>query len=217
VSPQLPSPVVGIVPAGGSGERLGAERPKAFVVCAGRPLLEWSVEVLSAVCDRVIVAVPAGHEGPGWVEGGASRSASVRNALSAAPEARTVVVHDAARPLVTLELVESCLAALMGVDGVTAAAPVTDTIKQAYPDGTVERTLDRSRLWAVQTPQVFRADALRRALEVSDEVLAAATDDASLVEAAGGSVRVVESPAENFKVTSHRDLEVAERILGSEC
>ena len=209
--------VVGIVPAGGSGERLGAERPKAFVVCAGRPLLEWSVEVLSAVCDRVIVAVPAGHEGPGWVEGGASRSASVRNALSAAPEARTVVVHDAARPLVTRELVESCLAALMGVDGVTAAAPVTDTIKQAYPDGTVERTLDRSRLWAVQTPQVFRADALRRALEVSDEVLAAATDDASLVEAAGGSVRVVESPAENFKVTSHRDLEVAERILGSEC
>jgi 2-C-methyl-D-erythritol 4-phosphate cytidylyltransferase len=209
--------VVGIVPAGGSGERLGAERPKAFVVCGGRPLLEWSVEVLSAVCDRVIVAVPAGHEGPGWVEGGASRSASVRNALSAAPEARTVVVHDAARPLVTLELVKSCLAALMGVDGVTAAAPVTDTIKQAYPDGTVERTLDRSRLWAVQTPQVFRADALRRALEVSDEVLAAATDDASLVEAAGGSVRVVESPAENFKVTSHRDLEVAERILGSEC
>jgi 2-C-methyl-D-erythritol 4-phosphate cytidylyltransferase len=141
----------------------------------------------------------------------------VRNALSAAPEARTIVVHDAARPLVTRELVESCLAALMGVDGVTAAAPVTDTIKQAYPDGTVERTLDRSRLWAVQTPQVFRADALRRALEVSDDVLAAATDDASLVEAAGGSVRVVESPAENFKVTSNRDLEVAERILGSGC
>jgi 2-C-methyl-D-erythritol 4-phosphate cytidylyltransferase len=209
--------VVGIVPAGGSGERLGAERPKAFVVCAGRPLLEWSVEVLSAVCDRVIVAAPAGHERPGWVEGGASRSASVRNALSAAPEARTVVVHDAARPLVTRELVESCLAALMGVDGVTAAAPVTDTIKQAYPDGTVERTLDRSRLWAVQTPQVFRAEALRRALEVGDEVLAAATDDASLVEAAGGSVRVVESPGENFKVTSPRDLEVAERILGSQC
>jgi 2-C-methyl-D-erythritol 4-phosphate cytidylyltransferase len=161
--------------------------------------------------------VPAGHERPGWVEGGASRSASVRNALAAALEARTVVVHDAARPLVTKELVESCLAALMGVDGVTAAVPVTDTIKQAYPDGTVERTLDRSRLWAIQTPQVFRAAALRRALEVSDEVLAAATDDASLVEAAGGSVRVVESPAENFKVTSHRDLAAAERILRSEC
>jgi 2-C-methyl-D-erythritol 4-phosphate cytidylyltransferase len=205
--------VVGIVPAGGGGERLGAERPKAFVVCAGRPLLEWSVEVLSVVCDRVIVAVPAGHERPGSVEGGASRSASVRNALAAAPEARTVVVHDAARPLVTRELVESCLAALMGVDGVTAAAPVTDTIKQTYPDGTVERTLERSRLWAVQTPQVFRADALRRALDVDEAVLAGATDDASLVEAAGGTIRVVEAPPDNFKVTSRADLARAEALL----
>ena len=205
--------VAGIVPAGGSGERLGAERPKAFVVCAGRPLLEWSVEVLSVVCDRVIVAVPAGHERPGSVEGGASRSASVRNALAAAPEARTVVVHDAARPLVTRELVESCLAALMGVDGVTAAAPVTDTIKQTFPDGTVERTLERSRLWAVQTPQVFRADALRRALDVDEAVLAGATDDASLVEAAGGTIRVVEAPPDNFKVTSRADLARAEALL----
>ena len=124
--------VVGIVPAGGRGERLGAERPKAFAICAGRPMVEWSVEVLSAVCDRVIVAAPAGHVRPGWVEGGASRSASVRNALEAAPEARTVVVHDAARPLVTIELVEACLAALMGVDGAIAAAPVTETVKEAY-------------------------------------------------------------------------------------
>jgi 2-C-methyl-D-erythritol 4-phosphate cytidylyltransferase len=209
--------VVGIVPAGGSGERLGADRPKAFVVCAGRPLVEWSIEVLSAVCDRVIVAAPADHLRPGWVEGGPSRSASVRNALDAAPEARTVVVHDAARPLVTRELVESCIAALMGVDGAIAAAPVTDTIKQAYPDGTVERTLDRSRLWAVQTPQVFRADTLRRALAVDDERLAAATDDASLVEAAGGSVRVVEASPENLKVTTDLDLLAAERLLGSSC
>jgi 2-C-methyl-D-erythritol 4-phosphate cytidylyltransferase len=205
--------VVGIVPAGGSGERLGADRPKAFVVCAGRPLIEWSIEVLSAVCDRVIVAAPAGHLRLGWVEGGASRSASVRNALDDAPEARTVVVHDAARPLVTRQLVESCLGALLGVDGAIAAAPVSDTIKQAYPDGTVERTLDRSRLWAVQTPQVFRADALRRALDVEDDLLAAATDDASLVEAAGGSVRVVEAPRENFKVTSTSDLARAEALL----
>jgi 2-C-methyl-D-erythritol 4-phosphate cytidylyltransferase len=205
--------VVGLIPAGGSGERLGADRPKAFVVCAGRPLVEWSLEVLSTVCDRVIVAGPAGHLLPEWVEGGASRSASVRNALAAAPEARTVVVHDAARPLLTLDLVEACLAALMGVDGAIAAAPVTDTIKEAFPDGTVERTLDRSRLWAVQTPQVFRADALRRALDVDEGVLAGATDDASLVEAAGGSVRVVEAPRENFKVTSAADLARAEALL----
>lgn len=205
--------VVGIVPAGGRGERLGAERPKAFAVCAGRPLVEWSVEVLSAVCDRVIVAAPAGHVRPGWVEGGASRSASVRNALEAAPEARTVVVHDAARPLVTTELVEACLAALMGVDGAIAAAPVTDTVKEAYPDGTVLRTLDRSRLWAVQTPQVFRAESLRRALDVDDATLAAATDDASLVEAAGGSVRLVEAPPGNIKVTTASDLARAETAL----
>ena len=142
-----------------------------------------------------------------------SRSASVRNALAAAPEARTAVVHDAARPLVTRELVESCVAALIGVDGAIAAAPVTDTIKQAFPDGTVERTLDRSRLWAIQTPQVFRADALRRALDADEATLAAATDDASLVESAGGSIRVVEAPAENFKVTSAADLARAESLL----
>jgi 2-C-methyl-D-erythritol 4-phosphate cytidylyltransferase len=205
--------VVGIVPAGGSGERLGADRPKAFVVCAGRPLVEWSVEVLEAVCDRVVVAAPAAHLRPGWVEGGASRSASVRNALAAAPEARTVVVHDAARPLVTRELIEACLGALMGVDGAIAAVPVSDTIKEAYPDGTVLRTLERSRLWAAQTPQVFRAESLRRALDVDAATLAGATDDASLVEAAGGTVTVVEAPPENIKVTTAADLRAAEAAL----
>src|SRR4029450_3395947 len=105
--------VVGIVPAGGSGERLGADRPKAFVVCAGRPLIEWSLEVLEAVCDRVVGAAPGDGLRAGWGEGCPSRSASVRNALAAAPEARTAVVHDAARPLVTRDLVEECLGALM--------------------------------------------------------------------------------------------------------
>jgi 2-C-methyl-D-erythritol 4-phosphate cytidylyltransferase len=205
--------VVGVIPAGGSGERLGADRPKAFVVCAGRPLIEWSLEVLEGVCDRVVVAAPPDWLRDGWVEGGTSRSESVRNALAAAPEARTVVVHDAARPLVTRELVEECLGALLGVDGAIAAAPVTDTIKESYPDGTVSRTLDRSRLWAVQTPQVFRADSLRRALDVEPDVLAVATDDASLVEAAGGTVRLVEAPVENFKVTTAADLERAAAAL----
>jgi 2-C-methyl-D-erythritol 4-phosphate cytidylyltransferase len=205
--------VVGIVPAGGSGERLGADRPKAFVVCAGRPLIDWSLEVLEAVCDRVVVAAPADWLRPGWVEGGPSRSASVRNALAAAPEARTAVVHDAARPLVTRDLVEACVGALMGVDGAIAAARVTDTVKEAGPDGLVVHTHDRSRLWAVQTPQAFRAESLRRALEVSAAVLAAATDDAWLVERAGGSVRVVEAPASNIKVTMPHDLLIAEQLL----
>jgi 2-C-methyl-D-erythritol 4-phosphate cytidylyltransferase len=205
--------VVGIVPAGGSGERLGADRPKAFAVCAGRPLIDWSLEVLESVCDRVVVAAPPDWLREGWVEGGPSRSRSVRNAVAAAPEARTFVVHDAARPLVTRELVEECIGALLGVDGAIAAAPVTDTVKEAYPDGTVLRTLDRSRLWAVQTPQVFRADALRRALDVDDETLATATDDASLVEATGGTVRLVEAPVGNLKVTTEADLARAAAAL----
>jgi 2-C-methyl-D-erythritol 4-phosphate cytidylyltransferase len=148
------------------------------------------------------------------VAGGPSRSASVRNALAAAPEAEVAVVHDAARPLVTHELVERCLTALTdGVDGAIAGARVLDTVKEAAPDGRVLRTLDRSTLWAVQTPQVFRAEVLRRALDVDDETLAAATDDASLVEARGGVVNVVEAPPENLKVTREVDLKLAEALL----
>jgi 2-C-methyl-D-erythritol 4-phosphate cytidylyltransferase len=207
--------VVGIVPAAGRGERLGAEDPKAFVACAGRPLIEWSLDVLRSVCDRVVVAVPPGFEAAGLdaVEGGPVRSDSVRLALAAAPEATVAVVHDAARPFVTRELVERCIAALEGYDAAIAAAPLTDTVKEADAHGRVTRTLDRTRLWAIQTPQVFRADVLRRALDVPLEALAAATDDAALVEAAGGAVRVVEAPAGNFKVTGPADLERAALAL----
>jgi 2-C-methyl-D-erythritol 4-phosphate cytidylyltransferase len=207
--------VVGIVPAAGSGERLGSGGPKAFVVCGGRPLLEWSLDALREVCDRVVVAAPDGYEDPSrdYVRGGAVRSESVRLALAAAPEATVAVVHDAARPLVTPSLVRSCVAGLEGVDGAIAAAPMTDTVKQADGSGRVVATLDRSVLWRIQTPQVFRADVLRAALEVSDAELAAATDDAALVEAAGGVVRVVEAPPENIKVTRPVDLKLAELLL----
>jgi 2-C-methyl-D-erythritol 4-phosphate cytidylyltransferase len=207
--------VVGIVPAAGRGERLGGQVPKALVVCAGRPLLDWSLDVLQSECDRVVVAVPPGYEdGPDRVAGGASRSESVRNALAAAPEAEIVVVHDAARPFVTPELVRGCVEAVRaGFDGATAAARVTDTVKEAGDDLRVTRTLDRSRLWSIQTPQAFAADVLRRALDAPAEALAAATDDASLVEAAGGSVRIVEAPPENVKVTGPLDLERADRLL----
>lgn len=209
--------VVGLLVAAGSGERLHKGRPKAFVECAGRPMLEWSLEVLEAVCDRVVVAVPPGLEDAGMdrVAGAASRSGSVRAALRAATEAQIAVVQDAARPLLTRDLVERCVAALAdGWDGAVAAAPATDTLKEAdAEDGRVVRTLRRGGIWAVQTPQVFRADALRAALEVDEAVLAAASDDASLVEAAGGSVRVVEAPADNLKVTSPLDLRIAEALL----
>ena len=174
--------------------------------------------MLTGVCDRVVVAVPEGYEeGPDRVRGGASRSASVRAALAAAPEAEVTVVHDAARPLVTADLVVRCLDALAhgDADGVIAAAAVTDTIKEADEAGRVVRTLDRSVLWAVQTPQVFRAASLRRALDVDDRRLSAATDDASLVEAAGGTIGVVSAPSENLKVTTPTDLALAETLLAA--
>ena len=222
--------VAGIVPAAGTGERLGSGGPKAFAPCGGRPLAARSVEVLAAACDLVVVALPsASPSAEGLVDvalpvplvtvqGGPSRSESVKMALAAAGEDLEIaVVHDAARPLVTRDLVERCVAALdEGWEGAIAAAPVTDTVKQVAADGVeVERTLERSRLWAVETPQAFRAEALREALAVGPEQLAAATDDASLVEAAGGRVRVVESLEENLKVTRPADLERAEALLAA--
>ena len=211
---------VALLVAAGSGERLGASRPKAFVVLAGRPMLEWSLDALRAVpqVEAIVVALPSGEpapEGTLGAPGGATRSHSVRAALAAAPEPADgrVVVHDAARPLAEPELFARALAALDEADAAIAAAPVTDTVKQAGPDRRVVATLDRASLWAVQTPQAFRAAVLRRALDVSDEVLAGATDDAALVERAGGSVRLVESPPENLKVTTALDLRVAELLL----
>lgn len=215
-------PLVGIVAAAGGGERLGMGGPKALVACAGRRLVDWSLEPLAAVCDRVMVALPPAEQGDAvaWegrverVAGGRSRSESVLAAVREAPEAEAYVVHDAARPLVTRELVERCARAVeQGWDGAVAAAPMTDTVKEVRSDGSVVRTLDRATLWAVQTPQAFRAGALRRALAADPERLAAATDDASLVESSGGRVCVVEAPPDNLKVTRPADLVAAEAAL----
>jgi 2-C-methyl-D-erythritol 4-phosphate cytidylyltransferase len=212
---------VALLVAAGSGERLGAGRPKAFVVLAGRPMLEWSLDAVRAAgVSDIVVALPPGMEAPAGctgVPGGATRSESVRAALAAAPPGEDVVVHDAARPLVAPELFRRALGALDGADCAVAAAPVSDTIKQADASGRVTATLDRSLLWAIQTPQAFRRAALERALAVGDDVLAAATDDAWLVERAGGSVRVVESTSANFKVTTPHDLEVAALLLSQRC
>jgi 2-C-methyl-D-erythritol 4-phosphate cytidylyltransferase len=229
-SGRIPSQTAAIVVAAGSGDRLGAGRPKAFVSLAGRPMVAWSLDAIAAAgVPRAVVAVPPGHGaaaeellapaadgfplGLTLVEGGQTRSASVRNALAAAGDVDAVAVHDAARPLVPPELFATTLAALAHADAAVAAARVTDTIKEAGPDGVVLRTHDRSRLWAIQTPQAFRAAVLRRALDVPDDVLAQATDDAWLVERAGGSVCVVESPDANFKVTTPQDLALAEQML----
>jgi 2-C-methyl-D-erythritol 4-phosphate cytidylyltransferase len=211
---------VALIVAAGLGERLGASRPKALVELAGRPLLQWSLDVLAAVeeIERIVVALPPGIEAPEGtvgVLGGAVRSESVLRALEASGAGDPVLVHDAARPLLGVELVKATLAAVEqeGVDAAIAATPVTDTIKQADGEGVVTQTLDRVGLWAVQTPQVFRRKTLERALDVSEEVLAQATDDAWLIERAGGRVAIVPAPKDNLKVTTALDLELAELLL----
>jgi 2-C-methyl-D-erythritol 4-phosphate cytidylyltransferase len=202
-------------------------------------MIEWSIEAFRA-CQSVrsiVVAVPPGHvhdlggRDLGVVSGGATRAQSVVNALQAVGT-ELVAIHDAARPLLTPELVEELVARLDGnpdAVGVIAAARVTDTIKRsregngetrgAFPRQEtgnalfVGQTLDRSRLWAAQTPQVFRAEALRAALEVDTEARAAATDEATLIEAAGGTVLIHPSSPENLKVTTPLDLRLAELLL----
>jgi 2-C-methyl-D-erythritol 4-phosphate cytidylyltransferase len=208
---------VALLVAAGSGERLGAGRPKAFVELAGRPMLDWSLMAIRAAgITEIVVALPPSSPavaGCVGVPGGATRSESVRAALAAAPPDDHVVVHDAARPLVTPEHFTAALAALADADCAIAAAPMTDTVKEAGPDRLVTATLDRTRLWAIQTPQAFRREALERALDVGEEVLAQATDDAWLVERTGGTVRVVESTPANFKVTTPHDLRLADHLL----
>jgi 2-C-methyl-D-erythritol 4-phosphate cytidylyltransferase len=225
---------VAVIVAAGSGERLGAGRPKALVQLAGKALYEWSLQALRETggVRRIAIALPAelasdmpdlGAGGSGrppvvCVAGGATRSESVRNALRAVGPGDPVLVHDAARPLLTATIASAVIAALEedpSADAAIAASPVTDTIKRAGDDRVVRETLARSELWAVQTPQVFRRAALERALDVPARELALATDDASLIERSGGVVRVVPTSAENIKVTEPLDLRVAELLLAS--
>jgi 2-C-methyl-D-erythritol 4-phosphate cytidylyltransferase len=205
-------------------------------------MIEWSIDAFRA-CDAVhsiVVAAPPGHvldlggHDVSVVSGGATRARSVANAL-ATVGTELVAIHDAARPLLTSELAEELVARLDAdpdAAAVIAAAPMADTIKQAAADSRggetnppfsidemkkggllVERTLDRSRLWAAQTPQVFRSAELREALAVDPEVRDAATDEAMLVEAAGGRVLIHPTSPWNIKVTTPLDLRLAELLL----
>jgi 2-C-methyl-D-erythritol 4-phosphate cytidylyltransferase len=182
-------------------------------------MVSWSLDACRAcgVVRAIVVAVPAGHEhgldgvdGLVLVDGGSTRAESVSNALA---EVRTeyVAIHDAARPLLTAELLEALVAELAAdpdADGIIAAAPVHDTVKRVT-EGRVEETLDRSVLWGAQTPQVFRTGALRNALQAGDSI----TDEAMLIEAAGGKVLLHDPGAPNLKVTTPVDLRVAELLL----
>jgi 2-C-methyl-D-erythritol 4-phosphate cytidylyltransferase len=211
-----------IVVAGGSGSRFG--RLKQFDLLVDRPVVAWSVDAARAVSDGVVLVLPAAQAAaragdPGLsfgadavVAGGESRSASVRRGMAAVPDhAEVIVVHDAARPLASRALFEAVIAPLLAADhrpepaapdGVICGVPVADTLKRVGQDRSVLATVDRAELVAVQTPQAFRAAALRRAHAAGGE----ATDDAALIEQAGGVVLVVPGEARNVKVTTPADL-----------
>jgi len=209
-----------ILVAAGRGERLGLDHPKAFAKLGEDPLLAEPLRRLDDCgwVDAIVVVVPAGWEEPAillaeevgcgkvsaCVAGGEARADSVRAGLAEVPaEAIAVLVHDAARPLVSDEVIERVLAPLSeGWDGVVPGLPVSDTLKRVAPDGAVVETIARDAVYAVQTPQAFPADVLRRALGGES----GATDCAGSVEAAGGRVKVVPGDPRLLKVTTTDDL-----------
>jgi len=207
-----------VVVAAGSGQRFGG--PKQFAMLDGRVVAARSIELCRSVADVVVLVAPSDaqeltHGADQVVEGGATRSESVRRGLMALPDdVDTVIVHDAARPLATERLFFAVVAELSDED-VDAAIPglePTDTIKRVVArDGRrwVVETLDRTELATIQTPQAFRVKSLRRAHAAHAE----ATDDAALIEAMGGTVVVVPGELENLKLTSPGDLELAERMM----
>jgi 2-C-methyl-D-erythritol 4-phosphate cytidylyltransferase len=237
-----------VIAAAGSGQRLGAGGPKAFVELGGRPLIEWSLAARGSArtIGSIVIAAPAsqvreaelaaGLAAPGATvvvtPGGATRAASIAAAL---PHVRgdLVAIHDAARPLITPALVDRIVDRLdreTGAESVIAAAPLTDTIKLARAardsgsgpvEGgsptTVAETLDRDALWSAETPQAFRLAALERAQRLAADAgeLDAATDEAWLIERAGGTVLLEETGAANFKVTSAADLAAAAALIAA--
>ncbi|MGZ8606718.1 MAG: 2-C-methyl-D-erythritol 4-phosphate cytidylyltransferase [Actinomycetota bacterium] len=214
---------VAIVLAAGTGDRLRSEIPKAFVPLGARTLLAHAV--MSALSSprvvRVVVAAPAGWEdlartileplgSHGVVTGGDTRRASVRAALAAVPaSAETVLCHDAARPFATAVLFDAVLAALDGWDGVVPVVPIADTVKRVRGE-TVEGSEPRGTLALAQTPQAFRAMALRDAHARAEEAGAEMTDDAAALELAGYRVRAIPGEDGNFKITTSEDLVRAE-------
>jgi 2-C-methyl-D-erythritol 4-phosphate cytidylyltransferase len=215
--------VVAIVPAAGSGERLAAAVPKAFVHVGGRTLVDRAVDGLlaSGVVDAVVVAVPADRTDEAKlilgaratvVEGGADRTESVRLSLAAAGDPEFVLVHDAARPLAPPSLIARVVESLRaGHTAVVPALPLVDTVKAVDANGVVLGTPERGGLRAVQTPQGFATAVLLRAYSRSGG--APVTDDASMVENIGGQVQIVSGDPLAFKITTPLDLLLAEAVV----
>jgi len=219
-----------IIAAGGRGTRLGDPTPKFELSLAGKPVISYSLEAFQSApsIQSIVLVVPADRM-DAWsaerlqqmgidkvrasVQGGETRQDSVRLGLEQLRgETGVVVVHDAARPLVSVQMVEDACLIPDGSDGVVTATMVTDTVK-CVDGGMVAGTPDRERLIAVQTPQAFRLDVLARAHSLAQEAGYQGTDDASLVERAGGRVSVIKGSRGNIKITFPGDLAVAEALL----
>ena len=221
-----------VIVAGGTGERLGRPGGKQLAPVRGRPVLSWTiaafdaapeVELIVVVCHaerveefRQVAVDPLGLTTPVlFAAGGATRQESVASGLaSLPPNVRTVLVHDGARPLVTPRLLGETLAAYWSgdADGLVVGYPAIDTLKVVVGD-TIVNTPDRSNFWAVQTPQIFSAETLFAAYAAAQADGFLGTDDASLVERAGGKVVVFEGPRDNIKVTVAEDLLFVEAAL----
>jgi 2-C-methyl-D-erythritol 4-phosphate cytidylyltransferase len=223
----MPGETWAVVVGGGAGDRLGADRPKAFVRLGGRTMLAWSLAMLDDhdLIDGIVMVVPEEYEEraslladdicatkiAAAVPGGATRPESASAGLACVPEsAEFVLVHDAARPLTPPAVVDRVIAALRaGADGVVPALPMADTVKRVGPDGRVAETLERSSLRSVQTPQGFPVAVLRAALAARP---VDASDCASMVEALGRPVVCVEGDERAFKITTPADLARAEQL-----
>jgi len=219
-----------VLAAAGRGERLGADKPKSFAALRGRPLLAESLERLesSGWIESIVVVAPPGWEEPvillaeelgcgkvvASVAGGETRGESVRIGVGeVGAGAAVILVHDAARPLISDEVIERVITPLsQGWDGAVPGLPVVDTVKRVDAGGAIVETLDRAELRTVQTPQAFVADAIRSAL--TSNSLLQATDCAALVEAQGGRVAVVDGDTRLLKVTTPDDLALVESWLG---
>lgn len=214
-----------VIPAAGAGRRMGGRR-KQYLELQGEPLLLHAIRpfLQHARVDWVVVALPAEEmarpplflpDGVTVVAGGAERGDSVRLALEAVPAAADIVlIHDAARPLVTRDLVDRALRAAADGVGAVVAVPVADTLKRVGEDGVIERTVERRHLWRAQTPQAFPREMIVSAYARAREDGVSGTDDAALVERYGGRVVVVEGAGRNIKITTPEDLRLAELLMG---
>lgn len=222
--------IAAIIVAAGQGKRMGGAMNKVWLPLAGQPVLSYSLRVFAAVPgieqiivvaaateQRLVEALLADMELPvSWtvVAGGAQRQDSVAAGLACvAPEAELVVIHDGARPLIDVATAQRALTEAAQWPAVCVGVRVKDTIKVVDGDGCITATPPRDGLWSVQTPQVFRAELLRRAYAVAAADGFVGTDDASLVERLGGAVRMIEGSYDNLKITTPEDLPLAERLL----